>query len=105
VSVVQSTSSGVLKTTHALDNHYKVRILVSLWWLSGTSSITISLNVTSLPASTTIAAPSAATNATSSYQAYCTGSRATNVDWSTSNFVDLGIEVAFTSGSASWGIR
>ena len=103
VSVLKS-SGGAITQTHATQPHYKLRMLVSVWWLSSpTNAVTINI----ADGATTIKSESvAAPAATGNNSIYCTNSRATNVDFDfTSQRAATSISVSFSASGSDWGIR
>ena len=104
VSVLKS-SSGSITQTHATQPHYKLRMLVSVWWLSG-STDTVTINIAD--GATTIKSQSvlAPSTTTGNNSIYCGNSRATNVDFDfTSQRAATSISVSFSASGSDWGIR
>lgn len=84
ISVLRATGTSTITVTHTLQSHYKVRIMVSLWWFSGTSAnITVQLATsTNANIGNDTAAPTgvAGTIAGASLNPYCANSQATNFE-------------------------
>ena len=79
MTILKASSGGTITRSNLnVQAHYKIRILVSGWWLSGSNNIDISIASPSLspPQDDIIVATAQQLNSST----YCAGSRATNFD-------------------------
>jgi len=76
VTVLRASAGQTIYTTHSLDIHYKVRVLVALWSLSGGGTFTYWLkdssgnNLGTSPTTPTLARADYSADPLQSYDAY-----------------------------------
>lgn len=108
---MHASGTDTIVVTHALKPHYKVQIMVSFWWFSGTSyPITVQLTTsTDANIGSGTASPSgSAYHAGASYQPYCSGSQSTNYNLNITDSASASsVKVKFKASdvSANWGLR
>ena len=78
-TVLQS-GGGAITRTHELQPHYELRILVSLWQLSGSGTFTLNFETEDGTTFKTATYASSSFVSAGNNSRYCTGSSATNVD-------------------------
>ena len=110
ITVLHATGTATITSTHSLSIHYKVRILVSIWWFSGsTDSVTLQLATSAnanIGSTTVTPAGTAGTIAGAAYDPYCANSKATNVDHEfTDNTPSVKVNFKANAASANWGLR
>ncbi len=111
VSVLRGTLTDVISVTHTLDIHYKVRIMVSIWWFSSTNgAITVQLASSAganLGSGTANPTGTAGTIAGASLNPYCANSQATNYQLTITESSTANVKVNFKSVSMTddWGLR
>ena len=108
VTVLKATGTTVIESTHTLDIHWQVRIMMSIWWFGGTSN-TVTIQLTTAAngnlGSATVTPSGVAYFSGATYNPYCTNSQASNFDQNfTDNTASVKVRVASTAGS-NWGLR
>lgn len=110
ITVLQTTGTTVISATHSLSIHYKVRIMMSLWWFGGTSH-TLSVQLATTTGGNLITKTQGPTGtagliAGASYDPYCANSQAANFDQEYADATRaVKVNVFSTAAGANWGLR
>lgn len=107
----ETGTNTISSPLHSLEVHYKIRIMVSVWWFSGTTN-TVNVWITdstggNLGSGTagTITPSAVSTYAGATLDPYCTNSRASNYElYITESTQDIYVKFQSSAGS-NWGIR